>query len=104
MAGLALSSSEQRLDRIVLAIQGALAGRSNAVGEVTLTAGVALTTVTADNCGADSKVFLFPRSANAAAALATTYVAAADVSKGQFIIRHANAGSTDRTFSWVCLG
>ena len=44
------------------------------------------------------------KTANAAGALATTYVLAGNVSAGQFIVTHANAGSADRTFWWVALG
>jgi hypothetical protein len=49
-------------------------------------------------------VFLSPQTANAAAALATTYVQAADITKQQFVITHANNAQTDKTFGWVVLG
>lgn len=83
-------------------------GRSNAVGQVTLRAGQTTTTVTktehraAVNVSQDSEVFLTPRTANAAGAVATSYIS--DVSQGSFTITHANAPSTDRTFGWVALG
>lgn len=77
-------------------------GRSNAVGEVTLTASTTTTTVTAVNCGADSAVFLFPQTANAANDLGIAYVSS--VSQGQFVITHASNARSDRTFWFVCLG
>lgn len=83
-------------------------GRLNNVGRVTLTAGATSTVVTvgvskaAVNIGSDCEVFLSPRTANAAAAVATTYISA--VGQGTFTITHANNGQTDRTFGWVAVG
>jgi len=104
MSGLTLSPSERDLFKIVLAVRQLMEGRSNAVGTVTLNAGTVSTTVSAPNCGPGSAVFLFPQTANAAAAVATTYVPAVGVTAGQFIIAHANAGTTDRSFCWIALG
>jgi len=104
MAGLTLSPAEKDLFKIVLAIRQLMEGRSNAVGTVTLTAGAVTTTVTAPTCAVGSQVFLFPQTANAAGALATTYIRPADVTAGQFIVTHANAGTTDRTFSYEIRG
>ncbi|MGJ4928151.1 hypothetical protein ACQR1I_16525 [Bradyrhizobium sp. HKCCYLS2038] len=88
--------------KFALAIQAALNGRSNAAGSVTLAAGATTTTVAAPNCAAQSAVFLFPRSANAAAALGSTFIST--VAKQSFTISHANNAQTDRTFFYVCLG
>jgi hypothetical protein len=108
MAGITLSPAERDLSRIVLAVRQLTEGRSNAVGSVTLTPDtgtpVTSTAVAAPNCGPGSAVLLFPQTANAAAALGTTYVPAADVAAGIFTIRHASAATTDRTFHFVCLG
>ena len=88
--------------RILRAIRELFEGRSNAVGEVTLRASQTTTTVTAPNVGAGSKPQLTPKTANAAAALATTYVST--VSAGSFVITHASNSQTDKTFLWVALG
>lgn len=88
--------------RLVTAVLQLIRGRSNAVGSVTLTAGATSTTVDFVNCSQDSQVFLSPRTANAAAALATTYISS--VGNKSFTIAHANAASTDRTFGFVALG
>lgn len=79
-------------------------GRSNAIGSVTLTASTTTTSVTAVNCGPDSMVILFPQTPHAANDMATTNVAASDVTQGAFTITHANNARTDRTFWFVCLG
>lgn len=102
MSALVLNLNEQELGKFAAAINQLAQGRSNAVGTVTLTASVASTTVTPETCGAGSKVFLTPTTANAAAALATTYVSA--VAPKSFTLTHANNAQTDRTFGYVCLG
>jgi hypothetical protein len=104
MSALTLPPGEKDPFRIVMAVRQLVEGRGNANGTITLTANVTTTTVTAPNCAAGSGVFLFPATANAAAALASTFVKTSDVSKGQFIISHASNAQTDRTFFFVCLG
>jgi hypothetical protein len=96
------STQEKDLSKYALALQQLAAGRSNATGSVTLTAGATSTVVSADNCAPGSAVFLFPKTANAAAALSTTYVGT--VAKQSFTITHANNAQTDRSFFYVCLG
>ena len=77
-------------------------GRSNAVGTVTLSINVTSTVVTAKRIlSAASAVMLAPTTANAAAALATTYWIA---SKDTFTITHANNAQADRTFRWGATG
>jgi hypothetical protein len=95
---------EKDLTKFAAAIQGLAQGRSNAVGVVTLRASQTTTTVLAPNCGAGSAVFLFPQTANAAAVVASTYILAANVAPGNFVITHPSNSNTDKTFSYVCLG
>jgi hypothetical protein len=110
MSGYSVGSIETDPKKFALAIQSLYNGRSNASGTVTLRAGQTTTTVSpsdANNPGAvnvapQSGVFLFPRSANAAAALATTFVSA--VGKQTFTITHASNAQTDRTFFYVAFG
>jgi hypothetical protein len=104
MAGRAPSRGERNLQTIVDAIRQLFEGRSNAVGSVTLTANAATTVVAGPNIGLDSSIFLFPKTSNAAAAVATTFVLAANVVRGQFTISHANNAQTDKSFFWVALG
>ena len=102
MSGFNVSTQEKDLTRFATAIQQLYAGRSNAGGSVTLTPGATSTVVNAPNCGPQSGVFLFQRTANAAAALATTFVSS--VGKQTFTISHASNAQTDRTFFYVCIG
>lgn len=90
-------------------LQQAFNGRSNATGLVTLKASATQTTVNptdatnpgAQNVSPNSRIFLFPTTANAAAAGATTFIAVADITRQQFKVTHASNTQTDRTFFYV---
>jgi hypothetical protein len=101
-SGLSLSDdeTEQRSQNFV--IRQLIEGRSNAVGTCTLTANTTTTTVAAINCGANSAVFLFPKTSHAAAVAASTYVSA--VSARQFTVTHPSNANADKDFYFVCLG
>lgn len=71
---------------------------------VTLDAGATTTTLMDELITAESMISLAPLTANAAAAWATTYTLAADITPGQAIITHANNGQTDRTFRYTVHG
>lgn len=102
MSGFQVSTAEKDPGKFALAIQQLYAGRSNAAGSVTLAAGAASTVVAAPNCSPQCAVFLFQKTANAAAALGTTFISS--VGKQTFTIAHANNAQTDRSFFWVALG
>ncbi len=102
MTATVLQREEKELTKIVGAVQELTKGRSNAVGSVTLTTSTTTTAVTFMNCGSDSVVVLSPKTANAAGALATTYISA--VTNGGFTITHASNGQADRTFGFACTG
>jgi hypothetical protein len=102
MSGYGVSTSEKDPMAFAVAIQSLFNGRTNAAGIVTLTPGATSTVVPAPNCSAQCGIWLFQKTANAAAALATTYISA--VGKQQFTISHANNAQADRTFFWVALG
>ena len=93
---------DRDLIRVASAVRQLAQGRSNAVGQVTLAAGATTTTVNAVLCASESFVWLSPLTANAAAALADTYVSS--VNNGTFTLTHANNAQTDRTFAYICLG
>lgn len=90
--------------KIVQAIQQLSAGRSNAVGTVTLAVSAASTTVTDRNCAAGTVPILVPTTANAAAAVSTNYVPTATITNGSFVIQHANNTQADRTFRYALHG
>lgn len=89
---------------IARAINRLVAGEMAVVGDVTLTANAASTTVTDQRAGMDRAVLLCPTTANAAAALATTYIDPANVGTGTFVVTHANNAQTDRTFRYIIVG
>lgn len=107
-AGLSLSPSEKDPVKIVGAVRQLMEGRSNAVGTVTLTNdGVATTTtVSAQTCGPNSVVLLFPATAAASTFLqgSSLYVATTNITARQFIVTHAATATANLTFMWVCLG
>jgi hypothetical protein len=102
MSVLVLDTNERDLRRVVLAVNELGRGRSNATGEFTLATSTTSTTVTAPNCSAGSVVLIVPKTANAAAALSTTFISA--VNNGSFTVTHAASDQTDRTFGYECRG
>ena len=88
--------------RVARTVNEMLKGHLNNVLDITLTANVAATTITDVRLGSDSAIGLTPLTANAAAALATTYVSSR--SKGQAVLTHANNAQVDRTFQGTILG
>lgn len=84
------------------AIIAALRGKLNNRGAVTLTANAASTTLTDEKIGPDSVILLSPMTANAAAAVGTTYFSTPGT--GSATINHANNAQVDRTFRYVILG
>lgn len=102
MAGTPPHRGETNPVRITQSVRELFEGRSNAVGAATLTAGTTTTVVSAETCGEGSVILLSPKTANAAAAVATTYVSA--VTNGSFTLTHANNAQTDRRFGYVAIG
>lgn len=91
-----------QLVRIANRINGLIDGKANVTGAVTLRASQA-TTVIEDNLFESQMVpLLIPITANAAAALATTYVSAR--ARGSFTLTHANNAQADKSFLYVRLG
>ena len=88
--------------RIATALNRAIQGKLNCTGSVTLTANVTTTTMTDEKIGADSWIGFMPTTANAAGALATTYISAR--AQGSATVTHANAATVDRTFVYAILG
>jgi hypothetical protein len=96
--------SEKDPYKIVRAIRELFEGRSNAVGTFTLSASTTTTTVTSINCGSACTVVAEPMTANAAAEKGNGTMYISSVLNGSFVVTHANAVSTDRTFRYVALG
>lgn len=100
----AINETDQK--KINLSIQQLAAGRSNAVGTVTLTANAATTTVTDMNCAAGCYIGLMPITAHASAEIGagTIYIDAASILNKSFVITHANNAQTDRSFGYAIQG
>jgi hypothetical protein len=81
-------------------------GKTENVGEVTLTASAASTTVTDIRVSPQSCIVWHPRTANAAAEIknGTMYVTDANMGNGTFTITHANNVQTDRDFRYAVIG
>jgi hypothetical protein len=92
----------QQLQRIAESINGLIDGKQDVTGTLTLTAGAASTVISDNKYESNMVPVLVPTSANAAAALATTYLSAR--AKGSFTLSHANNSQTDRTFLYVRFG
>lgn len=92
----------EQLRRVVTAVNNILRGKTNNVGSVTLTANAASTALSDIRIGINSVIVLQPTTANAAAALATTYVGTPG--DGTVTITHANNAQTDRVFLYCVIG
>ena len=79
-------------------------GKINATGTVTLTANAATTTLSDVRIGRTTKVVLVPTTANAAAALATTYFTYPNANTEAAVLNHANNAQSDRLFGYVLQG
>jgi hypothetical protein len=96
--------TETDLKKIVLAIQQLAAGRSNAVGTVTLVTSAATTVVTDKNCAAGSVPVTVPATASAAVEVGNGTMFISAVANGSFTISHANSATMGRTFMYALIG
>lgn len=96
------SNDSQRRTLIATNLNEVIKGRQNNLGTVTLSAGVTTTTVTDTRIKLSMFIFLQAITANAAGAVANTYVSA--VADGSFTLTHANTATMDRTFWYIFHG
>ena len=101
MAG-QLNRFTKNVTDIVDSLIEVIKGRQNNVGTFSLVPSTTLTVVQFVNCSKGSNVSLTARTANAAAALATTYISSVD--QGSFTVTHVSAGTGDRTFGYEVTG
>lgn len=92
--------------QIAVTARSAVNGKTNNVGEVTLTANAATTVVIDPRVSVFSCIVFEPVTANAAAELygGTMYILAANKVNGQFTITHANDANADKTFRYTVVG
>lgn len=98
------STEEKELRKYALSLQQLGAGRSNAVGTVTLTPSASTTAVTDSNCASGSVVVFTPTTANAATEQGNGTMYLSAVANGSFTITHANSATTGRTFLYAIQG
>lgn len=91
-----------RIEDMATAINELIDGGCGAVGLLTLTPGATSTVVENPLIRLDSVPVLVATTANAAAALATTYISA--INRGSFTLAHANTATTDRTYRFSLSG
>lgn len=89
------NTPDEAIRRICTAINTNADGQT---GTVTLTANAASTTLTDVRITASSVISLMPTTANAAAAIATTYIGTTAI--GSATITHANNAQADKTFRY----
>lgn len=97
-----LQDEKQHRTIIAQALNGAIQGKTNNTGTLTLRANQTTTTVVDPRAGNISTILLSPRTANAAGATANTYVSSK--LNGSFILTHANTAATDKTFDYTVTG
>ena len=94
--------------KVVRVVNGAMNGKTNNTGEVTLTTSTVTSTVTlaAGRIGQDSLVMFMPTTANAATELAAggMFVSSRSVADNLFRITHANNTQNDRIFKFMLIG
>jgi hypothetical protein len=79
-------------------------GKSNNTDLWTLDANQGSTTFTDERIGWDSAIFFMPTTANAAAELATLYVAESGRVNGSVTVTHANDANADKIFRVAIIG
>ena len=99
-----LDRSFEWLRQLAEVANGSRRGKLNCVGDVTLTASSATTTLTDALIGPNSLIVFIPTTANAASAFqdGAFYVSAR--TKGSATITHTNDGNTDKTFVYGVIG
>lgn len=97
-----LSDEKEHRRQIARLANSLLQGKTNNVVQVTLSPSSTTTTLTDKRIGANTGIFFFALTANAATALSGLYVSSQ--SNGTATLTHASAATTDRTFNVLLVG
>lgn len=91
-----------------IVVSGAMQGRTNNTGTVTLTANATSTVVSlaTGRLGPYTQVIFTPTTASAATEFGagSLYVSSRDVANAQFTITHTNTANVDKIFQFVLIG
>lgn len=85
-------------------VNGAVGGKTNNTGLVTLTGSATSTTLTDTRIGGNSVILFVPRTAHAAAMSPGPYAATNAQFKGSATITHTSVAQSDLTFAYVIVG
>ena len=101
-------SADEAIHRRLIAVsaRSAVNGKSNNVGEITLTENAASSTLTDPRLTYFSALLFDPMTATAAADLygGGMYITDANRNNGAFVITHPNTADADKTFRYVIVG
>lgn len=97
-----LPDAKEHRRQLAQSIALVMAGKMNATSSVTLAPNVTTTSIVDSRIGASTWIGLSPLTADAAAAIGSTYVSAQQ--KGKATLTHTNAASADRTFALLLIG
>ena len=98
------------INRLINVLRGAMRGKVNNVGTVTLTAGAASTvvTVTKESIGPYTNFIFVPKTVTAATEFGAGSLYVSSITIGAlsstFTITHANTASVDKTFNYIMIG
>jgi hypothetical protein len=95
---------DERINDIARVVNSAMQGKINAVGDVTLTANAASTTLTDARIGPNSFIYFMPKTANAAAEIGAGGFYVSARTDGSATLTHANGASVDRSFAYLVIG
>lgn len=99
----ALSLLQEFIDKkLITPLRSVIDGKSNNVGDVTLTASATTTTLTDPLIGPESFIDFMPQTANAVAAKANLYVSSRG--NGTATLTHASSANADQAFSYLVVG
>lgn len=101
-----ISDIQQYMRRVWDALYKLRQGKTENVGEFTLTANAASSTLRDERISNQSVIVWHPRTANASTELAagTMYITDANISAGSAIVTHANNAQADRSFRYAVIG
>ena len=90
--------------KLAEAINRVIQGKLLSVGDVTLTASQATTTLNDQRIGVESFIGFMPITANAAAEIGSGTLFVTNRNKGSATLNHANNAQTDRDFVYCIIG
>ncbi len=95
------SASENYIRKLMQSLNFAMLGKTNNVGELTLTPSATSTVVQNNLVNLNSAIILQPITEHAADHFVDTWVVAGDK---QFTVNHNNNSQIDRTFKYIVVG